>query len=87
MLRSVQQPEAQYRAGLVVYLNAAKAGLWDPHWRSQFKPIQLKRLDAAWRAAGDAISEEMKEKLPDLEGDGEYELPEAEKEGGASLRT
>jgi len=67
--RSVQAPEPRYRAGLVVYLNAAKAGLWDPKWKSHFTPGQLKKLDAAWTAAAQHVSDEEQERLPDLESD------------------
>jgi len=74
--RSVQTPEPRYRAGLVVFLNAAKAGLWDPNWAGQFPPAQLKKLDAAWKAAAIAAGDESGERVPDLEKDGaegEYE--------------
>lgn len=75
MRRSVQAPEPQYRCGLVVYLNAAKAHLWDPAWRGQFSSAQLKKLDEAWRAAAVAAGEA--DRLPDLESEdpvlGEYE--------------
>lgn len=75
MRRSLQVPEPQYRCGLVVHLNAAKAGLFDPQWRSKFKPAQLRKLDEAWRAASVAAGEA--EVLPDLESEdpvkGEYE--------------
>jgi hypothetical protein len=65
---SVQAPEPRYRAGLIVYLNAAKAGLWDRHWQPPFEFPALKRLDAAWKAAALAAGEESK--TPDLEQDG-----------------
>lgn len=68
--RSLQAPEPQYRAGLVVYLNAAKAGLWNPDWRSQFTNGQLKKLDTAWAAAAAAAGDLAGERLVDLEADG-----------------
>ncbi len=68
--RSTQAPDPRYRAGLVTYLNAAKAGLWDPHWKPAFEPVKLKRIDAAFKAALVAAGEESGERLPDLEQDG-----------------
>jgi hypothetical protein len=76
--RSTQAPEPRYRAGLVVFLNAAKAGLWDPNWKPPFEPPKLKQIDAAWKAALAAAGDEAGEKVPDLEQDGpggEYEEP------------
>jgi hypothetical protein len=71
--RSTQVPEPRYRAGLVVYLNAAKANLWNPHWSAPFKAGDLKKLDAAWKAAYAAVATEAGEALPDLEENaGEY---------------
>jgi hypothetical protein len=67
---SVQTPEPRYRAGLVVYLNAAKAGLWDRHWQPPFESPALKRLDAAWKAAAIAAGEQDGNRIPDLEQDG-----------------
>jgi len=78
--RSQQAPDPRYRAGLIVHLNHARAGLWDPNWKPAFKPEQLKKIDASWTAAARAAGEELGEELPDLEGDGEYEpiyLPDA----------
>ena len=80
--RSVQVPDPRYRAGLVTYLNAAKAGLWDPNWKPAFEFSLLRRIDAGWKAGFVAAGDESGEKLPDLEQDGpagEYDslkLPE-----------
>ena len=75
--RSQQDPDPKYRAGLVVYLNAAKAGLWDPEFRNPFKPAQLAAITNGWKQGYNALAD--KEGLPvaDLESDdpvkGEYE--------------
>jgi len=83
--RSTQMPEPRYRAGLVVFLNAAKAGLWDPNWnpgragQAYMTPGQLKKLDGAWKAALVAAGDEEGEAAPDLEVEGaagEYPLIE-----------
>lgn len=66
--RSVQAPAPRYRAGLVLFANAAKAGLFDPRWESPFEPAALKKIDLAWQAACVAASEA--ERLPDLASDG-----------------
>jgi hypothetical protein len=68
--RAVQAPDPAYRAGLVVYLNAAKAHMLDPHWQCKFSPGQLRRLDAAWKAAFVAAAESDGERMVDLESDG-----------------
>lgn len=49
--RSVQLPVPQYRMGIAVMVNAARAGLWDPNWKLDYTNGQLKKLDAAWRKA------------------------------------
>lgn len=85
--RSAQAPEPRYRAGLVIYLNAAKAGLWDPNWKPPFEFPVLRRIDAAWKACMVAAGDDTGvladgQKTPDLEQDGpagEYDeltLPE-----------
>jgi hypothetical protein len=66
--RSTQAPEPRYRAGLVLYLNAARAGLWDPNWKPAFENSALKRIDAGWKAAFAAASEDVS--VPDLEQEG-----------------
>ena len=74
--RSVQLPQPRYRAGLVVFVAAAKQGLWDPNWQSPFTAGELKRLDEGWRGAFTAVSDAAGVSVPDLEKDGsegEYE--------------
>lgn len=73
--RSVQMPQPRYRAGLVVYLNAARQGLFDPRWKAPFTPAELARLDAAWKASYVAAAEAAGLAVPDLLADtpaGEY---------------
>ncbi len=70
---SVQAPEPKYRAGLSVYLNAARAGLMDPNWTSPFSPKQLRRITKAWSAAYLEMAREDGDPLPDLVEGGEYE--------------
>ena len=71
--RSVQAPDVRYRAGLVLHLNAARAGLMNPEWRPLFKPSELARIDRAWASAYAAAAAEAGATLPDLESGGEYE--------------
>lgn len=66
--RSGQASAPRYRAGLVLFANAARAGLFDPRWQSPFQPAALKKIDLAWQAACVAASEG--ERLPDLVADG-----------------
>jgi hypothetical protein len=68
--RSVQASEPRYRAGWVVHANAAKAGLWDPNWKSPFPPGLLKCLDEGWKVAFVSASDAAGLKVPDLEQDG-----------------
>lgn len=88
MRTSVQAPEPQYRAGQVVYLNQAKAHLFDPTWRGEFAPRTLRRLDAGFTAAAVEISKSDGETLVDLLSDdpvkGEYQ--EAKKSGDRSQK-
>lgn len=65
--RSVQA-SVRYRAGLVVWVNAAKAGLWDPNWKGNIPNAQLKKLDEAWRRAWNDLN--ASEPIPDLEKEG-----------------
>jgi hypothetical protein len=69
--RSIQAKEPRYRAGLVVSLTEAKAGLWDPNFKSQFSPRQLAALDKAWKAAYVLEMDADGTVLPDLEKAGE----------------
>lgn len=74
--RSVQAPDPRYRAGLIVFLNAAKAHLFDPKWEGQIPEAQLKHIDLAWKAAYVAAEDAEGVNVPDLEGEGqknEYE--------------
>lgn len=66
--RSVQMPEPRYRAGWVVVMNSAKAGLFDPNWKPPFDERMTARMDAAWKAA--YMEAARGEALPDLEADG-----------------
>lgn len=73
--RSVQAPEPQYRAGAIVYLQAAKAGFWNPDWQNQFPPALLRAITQAWTAAYTAAADAEGLAKPDLEKegpDGEY---------------
>ena len=73
---SVQAPLPKYRAGKVVYLNEARAGLWDPKWQSGLTHGLVKRLDKVWAEAYAAASREAGDPLVDLEKDGkEGEYP------------
>lgn len=79
--RSVQTPAPQYRAGLVVYVNAAKEGLWDNNWQMPFERSELKRVDDAWRKAFVELCQESGAPMPDLEKEGpESEYPELKEE-------
>lgn len=81
MRRSQQMPEVRYRAGLVVYISACRAGLWDPNFRAPFEPNQLKRIDQAFAAAARAAGDDAGEPLINLESEdpadeyGELVLP------------
>lgn len=77
MRRSVQAPDPQYRADLVVYFNAARANLWDAAWAPAFKPSVLKKVRHAYTKAALAFGDDAGEHVPNLESDdpveGEYE--------------
>ena len=78
---SVQLPLPKYRAGKVVYLNEARAGLWDPKWQSGLTHGLVKRLDKTWAEAYAAAAREAGDPLPDLEKEGaEGEYPELQAE-------
>lgn len=90
LIRASQQaPEPQYRAGQVMYLNAARAHLFDGGWRNQFALLTLKKMDAGWRAAAIEAGQLSGEQLTDLLSDdpvkGEYpalhRAPEVEGRG------
>ena len=68
--RSQQAPTPQYRADLVTFVNAAKAGLWDPKWEPSFKPGQLAAIQKAWQASYLTEAEKAALPAPDLESDG-----------------
>lgn len=49
---SVEKPQPQYRAGVVAFLNQAKANLWNPNWAPSTDQTRvLRRLDRAFAAA------------------------------------
>ena len=77
MRMSAQAPEAQYRAGQAMYLNEARAKMFDKDWRGEFAPNVLKKVDAAYKAAAEAVSKADGETLTDLLSDdpilGEYQ--------------
>lgn len=68
--RSKQMPEPRYRAGLVTYLNEAKANLWNAQWKPAFTAQQLRAMDRAFRATLSTAMDEQGAQLPDLESDG-----------------
>jgi hypothetical protein len=76
MRMSVQAPEPQYRLDLVVYLNQARAFLWDPKWTGRFSPGAMKKLRAGFTEAAARTSQADGETLVDLLSDdptkGEY---------------
>lgn len=77
--RSVQMPTVRYRAGLVAYVNAARAHLWDRDWNPDEHGLgkhALKVMDHAWAVAAAEVLNQQGQHVPDLqkEGDeGEYE--------------
>ena len=72
----------RYRLGLVMQVNAARAGLWDPHWTSPFTAADLGRLDRAFAAALEEARLLAGVELVDLEQDGAGgEYPEIYKLG------
>jgi hypothetical protein len=69
-------PEVRYRAGLVLYLNQAKANLFNPKFKSEYPNRVFKQLDEAFKAVARHVGDESGEHVPDLtkEGpEGEYE--------------
>ncbi|MBI4663597.1 MAG: hypothetical protein HY735_32755 [Verrucomicrobia bacterium] len=86
LLQSQQVPEPMYRFGWVTYINSTKGFLWDQSFESAFRPADLAKLDAGFKAGVQRFSEERGDVLPDLERDGpdgEYKelySPEEKKE-------
>lgn len=84
---SLQSPNPRYRAGLTLAVNEARAGLWDPKWKSRLPAKFLAALDAGWSAAYRRAAEEQGLPAPDLMKDGkegEYEdLAKTPEENGA----
>ena len=81
--RSQQVPEPQYRAGHIVYLNSAKAGMWDPNWTGTMPMALIRKINSAWTEAFVAASAADGEQPIDLEAEGpegEYPEPGAGKE-------
>jgi hypothetical protein len=68
--QSLQDPNVRYRLGQTVFVVEAIAGLWDPEWKSQLKQGALKKIDAAGKAAIDAVRLGLNEPLLDLEQPG-----------------
>ena len=84
MLRTSKQfPEPRYRAGWVTFVNDARAGLWDPIWRSQLKQRDLKKLDEGFKAGVMAVMDEEGEEPIDLVKE-EYEDLGPDEKGGGS---
>lgn len=72
--RSVQREEPDYRLGMIVYFNMAKAGLWNPNWKPTIPHRELKKITDAFTESYIKASEG--EVLPDLMKDGpEGEYP------------
>lgn len=65
--QSVQAPEARYRFSLNVAIVEARHGLFDPNFRSQFRPSTLKKLDQGFRKAVEEVRLAEGEALVDLE--------------------
>ena len=66
-LRSSLQLPAQHRFSLGLAIVENIHGLYDPEFRSQFKPATLKKIDAMTRAAREAARELQNEPVVDLE--------------------
>jgi hypothetical protein len=64
---SAQRPEPQYRFGLNVAIVEAMHSLYDPNFRSQFRPATLRMLDAGFKKAVMEMREAQNEPLVDLE--------------------
>jgi hypothetical protein len=66
-LRSSLQLPAQHRFSLGLAVVENQHGMYDPEFRSQFKPRVLKMIDAMTRAAREAVRELQNEPVVDLE--------------------
>jgi hypothetical protein len=67
MRQSQQQPEPDYRLGLVTYWNEAKAGLWSQEWKPKRTPAELKVMDEGGRELIKRLNEVSQAHIPDLE--------------------
>lgn len=65
--RSQQLPDPRYRADIVVMVNAARAGLFNPNWRLNMSARSLKRVQETWRETYKVISQG--DEVPDLLSD------------------
>lgn len=64
--RSAQKPDCAYRLGWVAHVNAARHGLFDPHWKNPIPSPVLRRLDTAFRRAYAEACESDGVPVPDL---------------------
>lgn len=70
------QEDCQYRLGLVTYLQAARKGMWDPHWQNEMDPSVLAKLDKGFQMGVRQAREDLGEALLDIEAEGpEGEYP------------
>ncbi|HEY1171028.1 MAG TPA: hypothetical protein VGH19_06615 [Verrucomicrobiae bacterium] len=71
---SQQMPDPRYRADIVVMVNSARAGLFNPKWTSTISHRSLKRVQEAWRETYKMLAKG--DEIPDLLSDdpkaGEY---------------
>lgn len=71
--RSVQAPEVRYRAGLVLYVNAARQNLFNPDWNPDeagLTPGALRVFDEAWKAAAAEVLNAQGAPVVDLQAEG-----------------
>jgi hypothetical protein len=68
--RQSEQSEVRYRPGLIVAINDARQGLWDPTWKRSIPMAQLQVLDDSYRKAQKEFNEKHSVILPNLEADG-----------------
>lgn len=70
LMRQSQQLPMKYRPGLVVAINDAKQGIYDPKWRQTIPNSILKRIDQGWLEAQEKLNEDPQYgKLIDLASD------------------